>query len=258
MLRAFLDESYDSGTMCVGGWLCREETWTWIEARWHQRIEHERRMSIRRGEPPISRYHATDCANLKREFSTWTIERQILLTKKLIDILGDARPRPVGIAAGLSLRELKAARPDLTDKHLKRLAYYLCMCECFINIAAAMDELFTTEQVTIIHDRTPDFDQAALSAFSDMFTSQRFAFAHYFVTIGPGGWEEFVALQAADLIAFEGFKLTASRKRGRDDLRKSLQKAIGRHLIIRAGFFKAKGLTELVGKRIEPLSGADE
>jgi hypothetical protein len=59
IMRAFLDESYDSHTMAVGGWLAHEDAWTLIETKWSQRIEFERQRSIRRGEVPISRRHAS-------------------------------------------------------------------------------------------------------------------------------------------------------------------------------------------------------
>jgi hypothetical protein len=247
VLRAYFDESYDNRTMCVGGWLCTEDAWAAIEPKWLQRIEHERRMSIKGGHEPILRYHATDCANLKRQYKTWTIERQIQLTKKLIGILGGARPLPVGVAVGLSMEELMGARPDLDEKQIKWAAYFLCMCECFHNIGEAMDELFPSERVSVIHDGSSDFDTAALGAYQQMHESRRFPYAHYFFGIAPGKWQDFVALQPADLIAYEGFKLTAARKRGQDDLRKSLQNVLGHRIVVRAGFYREHGLKELSG-----------
>jgi hypothetical protein len=248
VLNAYIDESYDSHTMAVGGWLAHEDTWPEIETKWLQRVAHENRMSKKRGFKPISRYHATDCGNLKREFSTengWDVPRQIHFTKKLIDVLGAVHPRPVGIAVGLSIRKLKTERPDLEALDIKKQAYFLCMCECLANIGEAMDGMFPTEKVSVVHERSNDFDHAALSAFNDMFASVRFPYVHYFTTIAPGGWEDFPALQPADLIAYEGFKLTASRKRGQNDLRKSLQAVIGHNIVIRAGFFKDAGLNTI-------------
>lgn len=245
MLHAYLDESYDAHTMCVGGWLSPDNVWPLINEKWAQRIEYEQKLSIRRSQEPIDRYHATDCANLKRKFKTWTIPRQILLTRKLIGILGAVRPLPIGIAVGLSLRELRAARPDLDAKMVKWVAYFLCMCECFFNIGEAMNEVFPSERVTVVHDGSAEFDGAASRAFRQMHESQRFDYAHYFTDITPGSWQDFIALQPADLIAYEGFKLTAARKRGEDDLRKSLQRVLGHHIVVRAGFYKSNGLEAL-------------
>lgn len=244
VLKAYLDESYDNRTMCIGGWLCNEDTWNGIETKWLQRIEYERRISVKRGEDPISRYHATDCANLKREFSTWDIPRQITLTKRLIDILGRVRPKPIGIASGLPLKELRTARPDLDEKLIKQAAYYLCMCDCFRNIGEAMDENFSEERVVVLHDFSKDFNRWALEAYEGMEHS-KFPYTSYFKSIAPGHWQDFPALQPADLIAFEGFKLTAQTKREEQDLRKSLQRVMGHGVNVYAGFYNARGLGEL-------------
>ncbi|HME33453.1 MAG TPA: hypothetical protein VKG65_11920, partial [Terriglobales bacterium] len=64
MLTAHLDESYNNRTMALGGWLGDDGTWKDIESAWIQRIDFENRVSAKRGLKPISRYHASDCANL--------------------------------------------------------------------------------------------------------------------------------------------------------------------------------------------------
>src|ERR1700685_1218232 len=81
---AYLDESYNAQTFCVGGFMAPIGTWSKIETPWKQRIDFENRKSAKKGFPPISRYHATDCANLKKEFTEtngWSIDRQIELSK---------------------------------------------------------------------------------------------------------------------------------------------------------------------------------
>ena len=109
-----------------------------------------------------------------------------------------------------------------------------------------MDEAFPTERVTVIHESS-EFDMAPLAAFQQMYQSKKFPYAHYFVSVAPGRSQDFPALQPADRIAFEGFKLTAAHKSGKDDLRKSLQKVIGHGIVIRAGFYRKHGLKELSG-----------
>lgn len=244
VLKAYFDESYDPSTMCVGGWLCLEDAWKPIETNWLARIEHERRISIKRNCKPISRYHATDCGNLKKEFSGkhgWTIDRQIRLTKKLIAIIGEAKPQPVGIVIGMSLKELAVVRPDFTDKELKWWAYRFCMAECLDQIGQAVYEWFTHDTVSVIHEASMDLNSAALKAYDDMKSSRR-SYVHQFAAFTPGDWQHFPALQSADLIAYEGFKFTAARKRGEsgNHLRKSLENVIGHGVLIRAGIIDAK------------------
>jgi len=243
VLKAYFDESYDGSTMCVGGWLCTEDGWKLIEDKWLARIAHENRMSVKKGHPPITRYHATYCANLKKEFSAtngWSVERQIQLTKKLIGIVGNADPQPIGIVIGLSLNELRLVRPDFTDKELKWWAYRFCMGDCLNNIGKAVHEWFTHDTVTVIHDGDGgDLDVAALEAYQDVKRSRR-SYAHQFVAMTPGEWRNYPALQPADMLAYEGFKFTAARKRGSQTLRKSLEGFIGHDVIIRAGYFNCQ------------------
>jgi len=242
VLKAYFDESYDPSTMCVGGWLCLEDAWTPIEAKWLARIEHERRIAVKHGHKPIRRYHATDCGNLKKEFSAkqgWTIDRQIRLTKKLISIIGEAKPQPIGIVIGMSLKELALVRPDFTDTELKWWAYYFCMRECLDNVGKVMQHQAPHDKVSAIYEDSTELGSAALKVFHDM-KEGKLPYAHQFVTVAPGSWQDFPALQPSDFIAYEGFKYTSARKRGEDNLRKSLENVIGHGVIIRAGIFDAK------------------
>ncbi len=68
MLVAYLGESYNNRTFVVGGFLAFESQWRDIEKAWRQRIEYENRQSAKKGFRPISRYHASDCSNLKMNF----------------------------------------------------------------------------------------------------------------------------------------------------------------------------------------------
>jgi hypothetical protein len=245
VLTVYFDESYNHRTMCIGGWLCRDDVWAHIEKDWLTRINYERALSAKKGLKSLSRYHASNCASLVGEFEGWPVSRQILLTKKLLAIL--KKYRPVGFAAGLSFDELIAAFPALKKKKdIKWEAYKLCMQECVAKIGHFMEEEFPGDKVNIIHDRG-DCDSAAKSAFDDLLATT-IPYKKHFVGVMAGSWEDFIALQAADWIAFEGFKMTDARKRGKFDLRKSLQAIVGHQIPIRAGYFQADGLRNLADK----------
>lgn len=105
----YVDESYNQTSFCVGGWLAVYYSWTDIETAWKQRIDHENRMSVKKGFPPISRYHATDCANLKNEFEEskgWSIPRQILMCKRLCKIIGQQRPAGIVVLGYEAMKRL--------------------------------------------------------------------------------------------------------------------------------------------------------
>jgi hypothetical protein len=105
---AYIDESYTSKTFCIGGFLARESVWGDVSRAWSERIAYENRRSIKKGFQPISRYHATYCAHLKKEFSEkngWSIHRQIRLTKRLCEIIGSNAM--AGFVAGGGLDDIR-------------------------------------------------------------------------------------------------------------------------------------------------------
>jgi hypothetical protein len=242
VLTAYFDESFNDRTMCVGGWLCKDTGWKIIESKWSQRIKYEQTASKRRNEPQITRYHASDCSSRRGEFAAWSHQRQILFSRRLIEIIG--RVCPAGVAAGTSLQELHDAFPALNQKELRWEAYKACMLQCLVLISRAMKVNYPDDRVIVIHDRG-DFDGAAKSAFDDLFAAKYFDGSRWFVTIAPGAWTDFIALQPADLIAYEGFKLTDRCKGGNDEFRKSLQAIVGTKVPMAAGFFTADGWKEL-------------
>lgn len=122
--RDYIDESYNPRTFCVGGLLAPVKMWEQIEESWKQRITYENRRSEKKGFPPISRYHATDCANLKKEFSNdkgWDIPRQIRFSKRLCEIIGSNGP--CAIVHGGAIADIQKYLPDDPNK-AKEFLYY--------------------------------------------------------------------------------------------------------------------------------------
>ncbi len=105
ILKDYVDESYNNRTFCIGGWMASDHRWSKIETSWRERIDYENRISAKKGFPPISRYHATDCANLKNDFAEdrgWDIPaRQIRLSRRICEIMGERSPVVASIAMGL-------------------------------------------------------------------------------------------------------------------------------------------------------------
>lgn len=102
-----------------------------------------------------------------------------------------------------------------------------------------MQEWFTHDKVSVIYEHSLELGSAALKVYDDM-KEGKLPYRHHFVTVAPGDWQTFPALQPADLLAYEGFKLIAAHKRGTDDLRKSLESVIGHGVEIRAEYFNCK------------------
>jgi hypothetical protein len=77
-------------------------------------------------------------------------------------------------------------------------------------------------RVTLFHDRTGGdgkYDPAILRAFNQAINRRGFDGGAYFTTIAPLAWEDSVALQPADLVAFECFKMAEARMEARKERR---------------------------------------
>ena len=222
MLTYYADESYDNVTFCVGGWLYSAEGWKKIERRWKRRIEYEQRRSIKRGETPISRFHAADCSNRRGEFSGWSVPRQTQFFKKLIGIVCDYQV--VGIAWGTSFKDLKAYFPYYKRKRAQDVLYYLCMQQCLGDLAGIMRRNYPGEKVTVFHDS--GFNGTALSAFEKV---KRDGYDHSdsILTIAPLEWKGCIALQPADLMAYEGAKACFRHRNNVPEMRRSLHRLLG-------------------------------
>jgi hypothetical protein len=254
MLEAYIDESYNSRTFCVGGWLAPVEKWSVIQKSWKQRVDFERSMSIKKGFRPISRYHASDCSSLKAEFDRskgWDEARQIRFSKKLLEII--SKHKPIGIVMGGSVDDyLHHFVDDNTPKKWKDGLYKFCICVVMDQIAEVMSAYFPEEKVTVYYDRGK-FSGMADKAFRSMKDDPRNAdVSKYFVTMAPMGWEDCIPLQPADLLAFEGLKRVDGSLNGDDAIRKSLQALLGK-VDIAIGHFTRKSFGKLIDDKIDRL-----
>jgi hypothetical protein len=68
-------------------------------------------------------------------------------------------------------------------------------------------------RITLFHDRTANgkYDPTLLKSFNQQILDPNFEYRSYFTTIAPLAWEDCIALQPADLVAFEVYK-DAERK----------------------------------------------
>jgi hypothetical protein len=254
MLEAHLDESYNNRTFCVGGWLAPVSTLRSIEKSWKMRIDFERRMSIKKRFPPISRYHASDCANLKGEFDRskgWDTDRQIRFSKKLLEIIG--KNKPIGIVMGGSVDDyLHHFTGDAANKCRNGL-YFFSICVVMDQIAQAMKMYYPDEKVAIYYDRGK-FSGMADRAFRSMVDDPRNSdISKYFVTMAPMGWEDCTLLQPADLLAYEGLKRIDGSLNDNDAIRKSLQALIGSEVDLCIGHFTRKSFEKLIDDKVQEL-----
>ncbi len=252
---SYIDESYNPRTFCVGGLLGSADMWSRVQAQWKARIDYENRISAKRGFPPISRYHATDCANLKKEFSPehgWNVPRQISFSKRLTEIISNSGA--AGFVCGGDMSDLRHhIRSDPNEA--KKMLYYASASVYLIVTGMIMKEKLPQDRVTVYYDRSKQFGGIARQAFNVFMSDPTVEdLSRYFMTITPIGWEDCIPLQPADFMAYEGMKRLDSSRRGVQDIRKALQALLGNRMSLRIERFTDQNFQDIV-RSIENARG---
>jgi hypothetical protein len=210
LLRGYIDESVDKkqnifSLACLIStlkeWRELERAWKIYLAGWNKRLKKQNR-------PPITRYHASNCRHLKGEFKGWTVEEQIELTVGLLGVLKRSA-RTNTIAYDTNLADVCAVFPEASKDRL-RAAYSILTKFLISSIGHDQGALDPTGKITLFHDRC-DYDHVILQSFNQLVKDPAFAHGSYFRSIAPQSWEDCIALQPADLVAYEVFKETERR-----------------------------------------------
>lgn len=202
--------------------------WFWFEQDWIKLLETVNEKLRKQGRPEISRYHAADCSSCKGEFSDWTLEEQIDLTQRIVEIFRKHAFHIVSYT--VNLRELVEIIPEIKPNP-RGFAYVVLLQLLMLEIGDFTLKSHPGTIISLIHDRS-DYDAALLDAFNQMLEDPYFQYRDRFTTIAPMSWERCVPLQAADLFAYENFK-EGERQGTERKMRKSfklllaLQGAIG-------------------------------
>jgi hypothetical protein len=253
MLSAYLDESYNNRTFCVGGWVLPDKAWIAFERDWNRRIEMERRNSAKKGFPPISRYHAADCANLRGEFAEdkgWDCARQLRLSKSLLGTI--IKHRPHGVVIGGSIEQFLRYFPD--DKGRWRDAlYYVSVSLVLKELAEMRRVLFPSEQISVFYDRGSMSSKASRAFDSMKFDPRNSEIAPGFYSMGAVGWEDCSLLQSADLLAYEGMKRLDGRLTGRVAIRKSFASLLGEKVDIGVAAFTDEYYRAIQQRKLEEI-----
>jgi len=242
----YIDESYNSHVFCVGGFLAHPDTWKELTNAWQDRISYENRKSAIKSLPLISRYHATDCANLKRDFDEkkgWDIERQVRFTKRLCQIIGDAGP--CGIVIGGRLEDMKQYLGDIKDCP-KASLYDVCFRMSLVTVVGMIREQFTGMTVRVIYDQTKEFGSVAKNGFEALKDDATVEYLKdCFTEIAPADSRDCIPLQSADLLAYTSMRQLDGIRKGSTQIRKSLEAIIGADIPLHIAQFTDENFADM-------------
>ena len=222
VLRGYMDESCakDQKLFAFSCLIATGKDWSEMERSWNLHLAAKNKQLKKAGRQTISRYHATDCNGYFGEFRGWNPEEQIEFVKGLLGIF----KRSGGVHAvgyDINIDELCEVFPEWCKDRLEA-AYYVLTKFVMFTIGEDFSRMGkgVPAKITLFHDRTANgkYDPTILRAFTEQLVDKDFDFAQYFTTIAPLAWQNCIALQPADLVAFEVLKdsqlrLEAKRRR---------------------------------------------
>lgn len=219
IFRGYIDESYDNSQklFALSCLISSGKDWMSFERSWKLHITAANKRLKKQGRPPITRYHASDCSGRRNEFQGWTHEERDAF---VLGLFGIFQRIPLhAVAFDVDLNALCGIFPEWADDRLKT-AYSVLTRFVMLTIGEDFNKIGReNHKVTLFHDRTASdgkYDPTILEAFNFQVTDPNFGAKHYFTTMAPLDWQHCIALQPADLVAFEMFKESQARMDGRN------------------------------------------
>ena len=232
MLATYFDESCDKNNriLVVCGLFARGTDIAKLERGWAARIDKTNAWLISKGRKPISRYHATELNARDNEFEGWSKKESIQFSKYLLRLI---RHRQLySIAHAVVLKDLVDVWPD-TAGDPKGYAYQHAMMDCLIKIGNEFGihipkAVRATRGISIVFDRSKEFRDRASTAFCKVRDDPSIDYGECFNSIAEGNSLSHIALQAADLLAYEIMRETARKLFSSSiDMRKFFKKMVG-------------------------------
>jgi len=202
VVRAYIDESVGHfKTFALGCAIAKGTEWTWINHDWKKCLERKNRELKRAGRKCISRYHASDCENLQREFKHWSIDEKRIFLAELLSIINRHHIHVLG--ATLHKTDLLEVYPEVKEERADRESYAALAWLLLPEIVRAAQRLDRAPAIKLMYEHG-NVSQHMMNTY-DRWRVANFRHAEMFDSIEKGTWKV-LPLQVADLIAFETMK----------------------------------------------------
>lgn len=190
VLKAYMDESgthAGSPVVTVGLYVGKPSYWQAWTKDWNA------------NKRPIKVYHAVDAHNRKGEFEGWDRPKRNAFVANLLPVL--ARHPIMGIAVGIDMVAFrKAMKPHPELRAMFGTPYAACFQWTVQLLLTMMDEQRDTQRVAFFHECNDD-EEDAKTAFAYVKAQRNLSTRPISLTFG--GKNDYVPLQAADVLAYE-------------------------------------------------------
>jgi hypothetical protein len=227
----YIDESADNdqNLFTLSCLVATGKEWTETERAWKLHLVAINKKLKKEGRQLISRYHASDCSGRHNEFDGWSLDERDAFVRGLFGIIKRSHGGFHSVAYDVHLDELCEVFPEWRRDRLET-AYALLPKFVMYTLGDDFKKMSNGGRVkiTLFHDRTAGdgkYDPTILRSFNSQMTDSDFPYKDYFNTITAWGWEDCIALQPADLVAFEWMKQAQAKLVARES-RKSFEALI--------------------------------
>lgn len=215
LLRGYIDESHDSNQniFAFSCLISSGEQWDKMESEWKSVLSAKNEELRKNGRREISRYHASDCSACQGEFAGWSRDERDAFVITLFELF---RKFPSHTTAlDIQLNDLCEFFPEWSGDRLASAYFFLTG---FLMHKIVPDIEISAQgypfRIVLFHDRTGGdgrYDSVILRSFNQQKNDLTFPYRDYYTTVAPLGWQDSIALQPADLVAFECYKQAEAR-----------------------------------------------
>jgi hypothetical protein len=193
VLKAYLDESgtHDgSPVLTVAAYMARPREWRDWTKKWNV------------AKRPIKIFHAVDCANFRDEFEGWDETKRNEFVARLLPVI--ANSDFPGVVVGIHMEEFRRVMRGRDGlKEIFGTPYAACLqwvIQIIMNFALGAN---SRERIGFVHE-TNDYQHEALNSFN--WIKEHGNKLGTVIGLQFGDKVDYVPLQAADILAYEGNK----------------------------------------------------
>ena len=198
VLKAYMDKSGthdNSPVVTVGLYVGKPSIWAAWTKDWNAN-----KRKVPRGRKPIKVYHSVDAHNRDGEFEGWTQPERNAYVANLLPVIG--RHLILGVLIGIHMDAFRAAMvpyPELQE--MFGTPYAACFQWAVQTMTEMLDERGSRQRVAFFHESN-DYKKEAEAAFA--YVEKETLITPRSISLTFGGKDDYVPLQAADVVAYEG------------------------------------------------------
>jgi hypothetical protein len=215
---------HDPRTYVFAGFFSSASTWVNVENAW---IEINKKYDV-------PRFHAAHLNSKTYEYQGWDDPRKIEYSAELLDVIHQQGERMYGVTCGMFADEYRAI---ISDKGRRKMGspYLACFNSCIARVARMMDQpgpgnIEPDDKFAVLIDQDDGYLDA-IDSFNKMRRNLDFPHRSRLATCTGVNMDELVAMQPADLIAYETFKRLHAQRNGKGEVRHVLKSLMKNNIV---------------------------